>query len=112
MNAMMSINCEGDVEAFVRKGIDLMAREEPSTLQLTVPTEWWAQYCIGIFSEEVDKLPELDIAEDEVQVDIIFNIVNGQSDADFTQLSDEEMQDLIDDFLENLDEEDDDDDDA
>jgi hypothetical protein len=115
MNGMMNIACEGDAEAFVRKAINLMEKEEPSTLQLNVPNDWWAQYCINIFSDEAEAvLPEerkkeLEAA-DETHVDIIFNVASGL-DTDFTQLTDEQVQDLIDEFLEDLDEEDDDDDD-
>ena len=112
MNGMMSINCEGDVEAFVRKGLDLMTKDEPSTLQLNVPNEWWAQYCINIFSSAVDSLPSLiEIEEDSVVVDIIFNVGDGSSNTNFDQLSKEEIQDLIDDFIKGLENEGDDDDD-
>lgn len=110
MNAMLTVRCEGDAELFCRKALDLMEKEEPSTLQLNVPNEWWARFCIDIFSAEVDKLPDLDTkSEEDISVDIIFNVADGSGSLP-EQLTDEEIQELIDDLMDELEDEDDDDD--
>ena len=112
MNAMLNVSCEGDAEAFCRKALDLMDKQEASTLQLNVPNEWWARYCIDIFSDAVDKLPELNTYDEETtMVDIIFNVLDG-SGSPLEMMSDEEIQDLIDELMDDLEEEEDDDDDA
>jgi len=108
MNAMMTIACEGDCEAFCRKALSLLDKEEPSTLQLNVPNEWWAQYCINIFSEAVEQLPDEELSDDIISVDIIFNVADGNGSQP-TQLTDEEIQDLIDELMDELEDEDDDD---
>lgn len=112
MNGMMNINCEGDVECFVRKAMALMEDGEASTLQLNVPNEWWAQFCIIAFTDEADAtLPDerkKELEESgETHVDIIFNVADG-SGSPPQQLTDEEIQDLIDELMDELDEEDDD----
>lgn len=114
MNAMLTVRCEGDVESFCRKALALMEKEEPSTLQINVPNEWWARYCIDTFSVAVDELPTLDVTDEEdIAVDIIFNVADGSGSLP-EQLTDEEIQELLEELMDDLkdEEEEEDDDDA
>ena len=116
MNAVIPIACEGDVEAFVRKAVELIQKNQPATLELHVPNEWWVRFCIDSFADSVeDVLDEEDIPTgDDVNVDVIFKVADGSGPLDLeiggetlniTELSDDEIQDLIDRMLEDLDEE-------
>lgn len=99
-NDFIDIRCEGDAEQFARTATKLVQDKTPSTITLRVPTDWWINFTMALFVKESERLdiPE----EEETYVDVVFDVRDTRSFRDLESLSDDEIQGLIEEFLEDL----------
>ena len=99
--AILDIKCEGDIELFTRQAISWIKEKKEGTYTLVVPNDWWMSLCLNIFIDEckIQGIPE---TEDPF-VDVVFELKDTRTFRGTGQLSDEEIQDLIDEFIDTLD---------
>ena len=104
INDFIDIKCEGDVEHFAKTATQWIVDEKPATVTLRVPNDWWINYAMSVF---VDASKNAEIPEDgEPIVDVMFDVIDTRMFRDLenevANLSDDEIQDLIDEFLDTL----------
>ena len=99
---MLEIRCEGDIELFTRQAIGWIKEGTEGTYTLVVPNDWWMALCLNIFIDECQAqgLPE---TADPI-VDVVFELKDSRTFRGTEDLSDEEIQDLIDEFIDTLEE--------
>lgn len=104
INDFIDIKCEGDVELFAATATRWITEKKTATVTLRVPNDWWINYAMSVF---IDASKTLDIPETEdPYVDVMFDVVDTRMFRELDEinnLSDEEIQDLIDEFLDTLD---------
>lgn len=107
-NDFIDIRCEGDAEHFARTATKLVRDKTPSSITLRVPTDWWINFTMSLFVKESERLGDMPEGE-EPYVDVVFDVRDTRSFRDFESLSDDEIQGLIEEFLEDLEDLDDED---
>tara|TARA_B110000211_G_scaffold234991_1_gene308162 strand:+ start:4287 stop:4625 length:339 start_codon:yes stop_codon:yes gene_type:complete len=101
MSASFTVNCEGEGDRCVTEIVNLVTQEINATVIVTVPTSWWCSYLVNAIAARVPKR-----TDDETFVDVEFRVTNA-SEAGFIKeiedMTDEQIQQLMEDFLEELD---------
>jgi hypothetical protein len=108
MSAAFTVNCEGEADKLIAEVVRLVTQEINTTVTVTIPTSWWCSYLVNAIADQVPTRQD-----DETFVDVVFNVANA-SEADYINklenMSDEDIQQMMDDFLEDLEEDSDEDD--
>lgn len=103
-----SIKCEGDCERICKVFIEWLKTDSPELKKpqtITAPNAQWAPLFSEIYTSEVENNDLADIAENNV-VEITFNVMD-VSLTDLSKLSTEQLNDLLEEFLEEYEEDND-----
>jgi signal transduction histidine kinase len=100
MSAAFTVNCEGEGDQLITEVIRLVTEEINTTVTVTVPTTWWCSYLVNAIAAGVPTR-----TDDATFVDVEFHVSNqaeGSFMDQFNELSDDDIRDMMEDFLDEL----------
>lgn len=104
-----TIRCEGDCERISKVFVEWLKTESPELKKrqsIMAPNAKWAMLFSEIYASEIENNNLADTAEDNI-IHIDFNVTEGPRRMDLSKLSNEELMELLEEFLEDFGDEED-----